>query len=172
MYTVKISLCDGSYTFFPITFVIFQLHLHCWGPERLSRDHSCVSIDDLIVSGNRFTHIRIHWYDSPSILLWVNFTLSLPKAIKGFCKQCRFWWDSSSRAVFPEIYSVCHLDIKIYQVSRWTKKKEVYNSQLGRLDFVKFDSERIIQRKSKTTKPRSLLLSQILSLHVLHMYHL
>ena len=53
------------------------------------------------------------------LLIWL--TLSLLKAIKGVCKQCRFRWESSLWAVSPEICNVCHLDITFYQISCWMK---------------------------------------------------
>ena len=64
-------------------------------------------------------------------------TLLLMKEINGFCKQCRFRWFCSWRAVSPEICIVCHLTSNStkFHDGRWM---EWSNIQHGRVDFVKF----------------------------------
>ena len=62
--------------------------------------------------------------------------------IEVFCKQCRFRWVSSWRAVSPEISIVCLLFMKIVQVLiKW--EIETPDFKHGRVYFKQFGAERV-----------------------------
>ena len=93
----------------------------------------------------------------------------MTNAIEGFCKQCRFRLDSSSRAVSPEYCIVCHLDNKCYRISFWTKM-ELSNFQHGRAEFVKFGSETIINYSSKIRSKEIHIINVLKSLTIFQLF--